>query len=446
MKVTLDYLPNPVRETLSIDSQEAFQECMQTSDSLKLKNWHQEGFEAFLNTAYPSRRNESWRFSKPDAILPTGYVVYPMPDQGTIDLLTMRSNPIENPTAKIIFADGNLVFQEPLSQQLKEQGVFLGSFEEAFKVIPDVIGKYLQKSSPTLGSEKFAALNQAYSTQALCLYVPKGVHIEGTIAIYHWHLGDHAALFPRMLVIAEEDAKANLLELYGSTDEVSSGYICGMSHTYLGKNACIERTSLQELNLKSKGIQIEAAWLEEASHFHHVSLQMGGETFRFENQVFLEGKEAEAALSTLSIAKKEQFLDERSLQVHSAPGATSDLLYKNALFDTSKTVFSGMIIVEPGAQKTDAYQTNRNLVLSDEAEAIALPGLEIEANDVKCSHGATTASVDEDQIFYLQSRGIPRSVGEKLLIGGFFEEVLERIPFNREWVKNTCESILTHRA
>lgn len=445
MKATLDYLPNPVCEALSIDSPDAFQESIQANPT-HLKAWHERGFEDFLNAAYPSRRNENWRFSKPDAVLPTGYIVYPAPDQGIVDLLHLRSSHIENPTARIIFADGNLVIQDSLPQSLKDQGVFLGSLEEAANALPEVVKAYLQKNSPSLGSEKFVALNQAYSTQAILLYVPKNVSVEGTIAIYHWHLGDHAALFPRMVVIAEENAKANLLELYGSIDEVSSGYLCGISHTYLGKNACIERTSLQELNLKSKGIQVEAAWLEEASHFHHVSLQMGGETFRFENQVFIQGQEAEAALSTLSIAKKEQFLDERSLQVHSAPHATSDLLYKNALFDTAKTVFSGMIIVEPGAQKTDAYQTNRNLVLSDEAEAIALPGLEIEANDVKCSHGATTASVDEDQIFYLQSRGIPRSVGEELLIGGFFEEVLERIPFNREWVKATCESILTNRA
>ena len=444
MKAILDHLPDPVRQAFSIDTLEAFRECPATP-SAALNQWQRQGFEQFLAASYPSRRNESWRFSKPDTLLPTDYILYPRPDEGIADLLEARSSHIENPTASLIFADGNLIRQQPLSNDLLAKGVFLGSFEEAAARYPEILEKHFSQLAPSLGSEKFVALNQAYAAQATLLYVPKGIKIDGTIALYHWHLGDHAALFPRMLVIAEEDSKLNLLELYGSIDEVSSGYICGLSHTHLGKNAIVERTSLQQLNLKSKGIQIEAAWLQEASHFHHVSLQMGGETFRFENQVFLQGSASEAQLSTLSIAKKEQFLDERSLQIHSAPGATSDLLYKNALFDTSRTVFSGMIVVEPGAQKTDAYQTNRNLVLSDEAEAIALPGLEIEANDVKCSHGATTSSVDEDQIFYLQSRGIPRSIGEKLLIGGFFEEVLERIPFNQDWVKSTCEAVLAQK-
>ncbi len=143
----------------------------------------------------------------------------------------------------------------------------------------------------------------------------------------------------------------------------------------------------------------------------------------------MEGAGGRVQLAALSVTNGEQVIDSRSLQVHTAPNATSDLLYKNALLGESKTIFAGMIVVEPAAQKTDAYQTNRNLLLSKEAEAIALPGLEIEANDVKCSHGATTAPIDETAAFYLQSRGISRPAAEELLVFGFFEEVIERVAY-----------------
>jgi Fe-S cluster assembly protein SufD len=135
-------------------------------------------------------------------------------------------------------------------------------------------------------------------------------------------------------------------------------------------------------------------------------------------------------LSSLTVASREDQFDQRSLQVHRAPEATSDLLYKNALLGDARTLFAGLILVDPVAQKTDAYQTNRNLLLSPTAEALALPGLEIEANDVKCSHGATTSELDAEELFYLRSRGIALREARELLVQGFFEEVLERIEYS----------------
>ena len=129
----------------------------------------------------------------------------------------------------------------------------------------------------------------------------------------------------------------------------------------------------------------------------------------------------------LTIAQGDQEYDQRTLQTHQAPHTSSNLLYKNALLDQARTIFSGLIIVEPDAQQTDAYQSNRNLMLSDEAEANSLPGLEIQANDVRCTHGATSGRIDAEQEFYLQSRGIPRKLADELLVAGFFEEVLEKV-------------------
>jgi Fe-S cluster assembly protein SufD len=129
----------------------------------------------------------------------------------------------------------------------------------------------------------------------------------------------------------------------------------------------------------------------------------------------------------LTVAHDDQEFDQRTLQIHQAPNTKSDLLYKNALLERAKTIFSGLIIVDPDAQKTDAYQSNRNLMLSDEAEANSLPGLEIQANDVRCTHGATSSRIDPEQEFYLQSRGIAKAAADELLTFGFFEEVLNRL-------------------
>lgn len=445
MKSILDHLPETALQAQSIDAPETFFEKL-TAAQGPLKDWHSKGWDRFLSTPFPSKRDESWRFSKPEVLDINGFVPSPFPGEHLLHLIQARSFHVQTPTAEMIFADGHPIARKALPQSLVDQGVFLGTFAEALNTHPELLANYLQKKFPTLGSEKFAALHQAYAHHATFLYIPKNVKVEGTIALYHWHLAPHAALFPHTWIYAEEGAQAHVMELYGSLDEASPGFICGMAHTEVQEGAIIDRTSLQQWNSQVKGIQMESAWLQASARFHHVSLQLGSRFFRFENQVFLDGPEAEAQLSTLSIAKDEQFLDERSLQVHSAPRTTSDLLYKNALFNESRTVFSGMIIVEPGAQKTDAYQTNRNLVLSETAEAIALPGLEIEANDVKCSHGATTASVDEAQLFYLQSRGISRPAAERLLIQGFFEEVLQRIPLQRDWVQAICQLSLNPEA
>ena len=158
-----------------------------------------------------------------------------------------------------------------------------------------------------------------------------------------------------------------------------------------------------------------------------INAALGARRARLENTVRLEGPEANVNLYGITVATDGQEYDQRTLQIHAAPHAKSDLLFKNALLGKSRTIFSGLIKVEPDAQRTDAYQTNRNLILSPEAEADSLPGLEIEANDVKCSHGATTGQVSPEELFYLQARGIPLKVAQELLTQGFLEEVLSKV-------------------
>ena len=159
-----------------------------------------------------------------------------------------------------------------------------------------------------------------------------------------------------------------------------------------------------------------------------LNVHLGGRQARHESHSRLIGPGAHSEMLALTVAQGTQEFDQRTLQTHQAPHTSSNLLYKNALLDSARTIFSGLIVVEPDAQKTDAYQSNRNLMLSDTAEANSLPGLEIQANDVRCSHGATTSRLDPEQEFYLLARGIPKAQAAELLLFGFFEKVLGEIP------------------
>ena len=159
----------------------------------------------------------------------------------------------------------------------------------------------------------------------------------------------------------------------------------------------------------------------------NLAVNIGAESARYENQTRIEGAGADVKMYSLTVSEESQEFDQRTFQIHNAPNAVSDLLYKNALLDKSRTIFSGLIKVAEGAQQTDAYQTNRNLLLDPNADANSMPGLEILANDVKCSHGATTGNVDENELFYMMSRGISKRVAMQLMVFGFFEEVIDKI-------------------
>jgi Fe-S cluster assembly protein SufD len=184
---------------------------------------------------------------------------------------------------------------------------------------------------------------------------------------------------------------------------------------------------VQDWSRETLAFQLNSTVVQRDARILSLTVHLGGRQARHESHSRLVGLGAHSEMLALTVARGAQEFDQRTLQSHQAPRTGSNLLYKNALLDQARTIFSGLIIVDPDAQKTDAYQSNRNLMLSDEAEANSLPGLEIQANDVRCTHGATSGHVDAEQMFYLESRGIPAVVARELLVFGFFEEVLLKV-------------------
>ncbi|MBK1876362.1 Fe-S cluster assembly protein SufD [Pelagicoccus mobilis] len=412
---------NPIRE--------AFARHIEDLDTAPFwwKNAKTESYEKFESLANPTRRDEEWRFATIKGLELADVRFAALPSISDAAALVERSNFIEKFSGRFVFGDDQTLQADRLSPELEEKGVIWAPLKEAVAKHGDLLKDYFMKQEADLGSEKFAALHQAFMENGALLYVPKGVEIEDAFVVYNWSINAGSAIFPHTLVITEDFAKVKLVEANLSATEDTAAFSCGVNHIFAGVGSTVDYTLLQNFNEQTLGFQINSNIAGKDSNVKTISVNVGCRRYRSETHGQIKGSGSKVEMLSLAVADNEQEIDQRTLQTHSAPHAVSDLLFKNALIDNARTIFSGLIKVDPGAQQTDAYQTNRNLLLSGTAEANSLPGLEIDANDVKCSHGATTSQIEDDEIFYMLARGIPRAKAEELIVYGFFEEILERI-------------------
>lgn len=406
----------------------AFQAHIDSLDTLPSwwKEFKAEAFESFEKLPLPKRSDENWRFASVGNLDLGRYEFASKIAANGYASLVERSNFTASQTGSFVFADNQTVHASPIPEELSEKGVIWCPLSEAVTRHGDVLKDYFMKQAINLGSEKFAHLHSAFVSNGALLYVPKGLEIEAPFCVYNWSASDKGTIYPHTLVIAEEGAKANVIEVHLSDGE-HTALSCGVTHLFAGVGSRLNYTLIQNLNENTLGFQINSNIAGKDSEVNMNSIILGGSHYRSETHGQIKGSGAHVDMRSMALSDGEQEIDQRTLQTHSAPHTTSNLLFKNALKANSKTIFSGLIKVDETAQQTDAYQTNRNLLLSNTAEANSLPGLEIEANDVKCSHGATTSEIEDEEIFYMLARGIPRDIAQELIVYGFFEEVLERI-------------------
>ena len=351
-----------------------------------------------------------------------------------------QSKDISSFAAEHIFADDCLIDRKYVAGGLQNQGVIWLPLLEAMVKHPDLVAQYFMDQTPELGSEKFEALHGSLVSNGTFLYVPANVEITLPLVSYHWNVEDKAAVFPHTLIVAEANTRVNVVDIFRSTEKEQKNFICGMANIHAGPGAQVFYKAVQEWSQDALSFHLNTVTADRDSNVKTVMLCLGSAQSRSEQHTRIIGAGSNVENYSLSVSTEDQEYDQRTLQTHSAPHSRSDLLYKNALLDDSRTIFSGLIKVDEIAQQTDAYQTNRNLLLSDRAESNSMPGLEILANDVKCSHGATTGKLDEDQLFYLKTRGIPTRQAQKLLVFGFFEEILEKLNIE-ELAKNVRDYI-----
>lgn len=272
--------------------------------------------------------------------------------------------------------------------------------------------------------EKFAAHNAAMWKHGLLVRVPRGVQLEKPLYV---RIAVTGQTFWRLVVVAEEGSRASLIEEYASPSPDTSAYSNAVTELFVEQNAKLEYVSLQNLSTETWHFASHHARVERDGELDWVAGGFGSKRGKTRIQNDLSGEGATSRVTGAYFADGEQHLDYDTFQEHSAPNCESDFAFKGALRDTATAVWRGMIRVEPGAQKTNAYQECRNLMLSPTTHAVPIPGLEIMANDVRCTHGATVGRVDREQLFYLMARGLTRSEAERLVVRGFFQDVLDRI-------------------
>jgi Fe-S cluster assembly protein SufD len=380
-----------------------------------------DAWKKFQSLPTPKRNTETWRFSTFSQLDFSGYqlVDTPVPAEEFI----ARSQGVKDAAATLVFVNDQLVHSE---SRLPE-GVICLSLAEALIECPERVQPYFMRHPTTLGSAKYSALHAAHLSNGVFLFVPAGVVVENPVQIFHWVDGEKTAILPHTLVVTGEGASVRVIETFQSTDEKSASLTIAVNDLITEQGSTLDYVVVQALNENSKVISINASEVAKQATSTSFLLSTGAAWARSESISRLIGEEARSNMLAVSVPTHDQEYDQRTFQHHISPGAYSDLLYKNSLYNEARTIFSGLIFVDEGAHRTDAYQTCRNLLMSDTCEANSMPGLEINADDVKCSHGSTSSQISDEEIFYLRARGIDSDTARQLIARGFSIEVISRL-------------------
>jgi Fe-S cluster assembly protein SufD len=324
-----------------------------------------------------------------------------------------------------------------LAEDARAQGVIWTDMHTAVRDHGDLVASLFMEEAVPVTTDKFTAMHAAFWSGGTFLYVPKNVSIDLPFVSVLWQEMPQLAVFPPTLLFADEGSQVTLVSemLSMGCDVCPNSYVGGVTELHVGAGARVRFVNAQDLGRQVYDLRSQTALLERDSHLEWLTVTLGGLVSRSTQHTVLRGPGAEAVVTGLYLPDGRQHVAFDTLQDHVAAGCTSDLLYQGALLGKSRSVYEGTIRAWPDAQKTNAYQSNRNLLLSKRARADSLPRLEIEANDLRCTHGATVSQVDEQQVFYLMSRGIPRDDAVRLIVEGFFQPSLDRLPETLEGLR-----------
>ncbi len=398
-----------------------------------------DAWKKFNELPMPSRQDEEWfrtdvrllrldRFGLPVAAeyeqLPSGALCPGVDLGGSIATLNSQT----------VTAD--------LQSQWADQGVLFGPLDELVVAHPDLVRPHLLCRAVEPHYDKFAALHAACWTGGALLYVPKGVTLEQPLHMLSL-LSDGGVDLSHTLVILEEGAQATLLAESMSLDAEGQGFHCGAVELLLAPESNLRYVNLQDWGQGVWHFSHQKALVDRDANIQWTIGALGARLAKVNQHVALVGEGANAQVNGVMFSEGRQHLCYHTLQHHEAPSCTSDLLYKGGLQDNSRIVWRGMIKVDPDAQKTNGYQRNDSLILNPKARADSIPGLEIEADDVRCTHGATTGRVDDEQLFYCQTRGLTRKEAVRTIVAGFFQQVIDRITIDS--VRDALSNAVAHR-
>ncbi len=418
--------PAPVSQDSETPAPSGLEITVPVRDEKSSPGWFLARSEAawaeFQSLPMPGIKDENWRYSNSKKIELADHTPAAAPTAANTAAALAATEGLKERAARFVFVNDVLVESDTTNLPA---GVVCVTFADALRDHSDVLKQHFMQREMTLGSAKFAALHLAHVKAGAVIIVPKNVAIEKPVEIFHWVVGDHAAIFPHTLIVTGDNAEVSVVDHYRSL-EGEGGLSIAIADLVGGRGSKITYAACQELADDAQALHLSSIVAGRDAAIKSFQVQLGALFSRSESVSDLIGEGSRSDMLSVSLPIGEQVVDQRTLQNHKAPHASSDLLYKNALYGKSRSIFSGLITVDEGAHYTDAYQTCRNLLNSDEAEATSLPGLEISADQVKCSHGATSGPISDEELFYLKARGISDSESRKLIIEGFLAGVIER--------------------
>jgi Fe-S cluster assembly protein SufD len=398
-----------------------------------LKELRARGRSRYEELPVPNQKQKGWEFTDLTRFDPDSFAAV---EAGGLDT--------EPAHAPLVATDGRpvVVGVDAAAEARVEaapEGVTVCTLAEGIRDHADIVQTHL--GSLVADTDKFAAQNTMTFAGGAFVHVHQGVRAPEPVVITA--LQASAGAMPwRTLIVVEDGAELTVAEQFLSADDQLEGYFNPVSEVIVGDGASLSYLCVQDLSERSWILGSQRTKVGRDSSIHWVGLGLGSGQGKLRMETDITGRGANARMTGAYVGHDSQHIDYDTTQEHAAPDTTSDLAFRGILRDRATAVWSGMIRVDPGAQRTDAFQENRNLILSDGAHADAIPGLEIEANDVRCTHAATVGRIDEEQLFYLMSRGLTRGEAERLLVGGFLEVIagrLEDSPFLHQVVSAALE-------
>jgi len=381
-------------------------------------------WKAFCELDWPSARDEEWRRTNIRGFRLDRYSMpFPATDFGdTPSALLTEGVDLAGYSTSL---DSRSV-ESWIGAEWAKKGVLFGSLDELVADHGELIRPHFLRCAVDPNYDKFAALQAACWSGGHLLYVPRGVVVDKPFHALS-SMTDGGADLGRTLMILEDGAEATMLSETASFGEQDGGFHCGAIEILLGQGANLRYVNLQDWGQGVWNFAHQKAVVDRDASLQWTIAAMGGRLSKVNQHVALVGEEANCQVNGVMFTEGKQQLTYHTLQHHVAPHCQSDFLYKAALQDRSRTVWRGMIKVDPDAQRTDGYQRNDNLLLSERARADSIPGLEIEADDVRCTHGSTSGKVDEELIFYAMCRGFTRGEAVRMIVSGFFQQIFDRI-------------------
>jgi Fe-S cluster assembly protein SufD len=411
-----------------------------------LRDLRAQAFEEWRVQPVPSQQTEEWRYTDLEQFDVEGFA--PFAEGGRAATLDDVADDVQEATGDIGERAGlqiqrnSEVVTTHLDPRLEAKGVVFCDLDVAAERHPDLVEKHLHQLVET-GRTTFTALHAAFRSGGTFVYVPAGVELSSPLQTLTYLDAEGAAVFPRTLLIADEGAEVTFIDRYASP--ALRGFSDAIVEIFAGAGSRVRYVNLQDYGEGVTHLAVQRMRLSRDADVKALGVAFGGSLARTEVESVLAEDGASSELLGVYFGDGQQHIDHRSIQDHVGSRTSSDLLYKGAMRDRSNAIYTGTVIIEQGAHRCNAYQTNRNILLSDHAKAHSVPNLEILTNDpTRCGHAASVGPVSEDELFYLQSRGIARDEATRLIVRGFFAEVLDRIdiPEVRDGVEAAIESEL----